>query len=742
MLCDIGELNWIFSDSKGTGTFLQKIVTMVARHMHAQVCSIYLFDSSTERLMLKATHGLNPAHIDKISLRIGEGLTGMALKELRPICETNSSIHPNYKFFEGSFEEHFESFLAVPILRGIEKIGVLVVQRKNNAPFTDTDIIAMRAVSNQLANIIENARALLSLNGRIGSKQDARKPKLDSFIKAKSASAGYALGNIVVEEKNKAFAYFKTRRFTTDYSLDDFEKAITYTTRQLESFQEHVEEQLSDVASLIFAAHLLLLQDEQFVGTIRRLIHEGNNPPEATMRVASRYIDLLSSNENPYFREKADDIKDLALRIIHNLTAAEKKEGNYTNRIVIARELLPSDILKISIEGALGVILVGGGVTSHLSILARSLHMPLIIADVAQLLDLPQSTLILMDGELGNIFINPDKNIITTFQEREKAREHSCSIRHKAKAQTYTRDNTRIHILSNINLLTDLQAAQQLGCEGIGLYRSEFPFIIRNNFPSEEEQYVVYRKLVKGMPGKPMTFRTLDIGGDKVLSYYDWFKEQNPFLGMRSIRFTLNKKDVFIQQLRAILRAGHDADLKIMFPMISSLDEMQAARALVNQCLEQLSREKVKYNKKPHIGMMVEIPSVIELIDEFAQLVDFFSIGTNDLIQYLLAVDRTNEKVSYLYLPHHPAVLRAMNRIVSAAHSNETPVSVCGDMAHDPHYIPFLLGIGVTSFSVDPVFIPAVQTSVQSTSLKEAQSVAGNLLRASEISVIENFLNI
>ncbi len=742
LLCDIGELNWIFSDSKGTGTFLQKIVAMVARHMHAQVCSVYLFDPAKNKLVLKATFGLNPTHIDKIELKHGEGLTGMALKELRPICESNSSAHPNYKFFNGSFEENYESFLAVPMLRGIEKIGVLVVQRKQDFPFTETDIIAMRAVSNQLANIVENARALLSLNSKTENSLEKVEPALEKFLKGKIASTGFAYGQITVEEKNKALANFRTKQYSRVYTLEEFEKAISHTMHQLEAFQEHVEEQLSDVASLIFAAHLLFLQDEQFIGAIRQLIMEGFNPPDAILSVGLKYIDLLSTNENPYFREKADDIKDLTLRIMHNMISGENTLGNYRDRIVVARELLPSDILKISIEGASGVILVGGGVTSHLSILARSLRMPMVIADNSRLLKLPETTRILMDGELGNIYINPNREIIATFEIRDKARKHSRAVRGRGKNRIFTQDNVRIQLLSNINLLTDLQAAQELGCEGIGLYRSEFPFIIRNNFPSEQEQYVVYRKLVEGMPKKPIVFRTLDIGGDKVLSYYDSFKEQNPFLGMRSIRFTLNKRDVFIQQLRAILRAGFDADLRIMFPMISSLDELHSARALVDDCIRQLGCEGDRFNNKPQIGMMVEIPSVIELIDEFAHVVDFFSIGTNDLIQYLLAVDRTNEKVSHLYLPHHPAVLRAMDRIVKAAVENDTPVSVCGDMAHNSQYLPFLIGIGLKSFSIDPFFIPSVQKKIEGIDTEQARNLAKSVLQTAEISKIEKILEL
>jgi phosphotransferase system enzyme I (PtsP) len=305
---------------------------------------------------------------------------------------------------------------------------------------------------------------------------------------------------------------------------------------------------------------------------------------------------------------------------------------------------------------------------------------------------------------------------------------------------TTTKDGKRITLFANINLLADLKLARHLHAEGIGLYRTEFPFMIRSDFPSEEEQFVIYHKVVEQMRGKVITFRTLDMGGDKVLSYYSNTKEQNPFMGMRAIRFSLQNTVIFSQQLRAMLRAGVDADLHIMFPMIASLDEFEQARQIVFECMGALQYEGIQHNQRPRIGMMIELPSVLDLLDDLAREVDFFSVGTNDLVQYLLAVDRTNEKVAALYQPYHPAVLRALKKIVDAARRHGKKVSICGDMAHDEQFIAFLVGIGFDILSVNPLSLPKVQKVITQLNENEAQRNAQIMLSMSKAADIARLL--
>ncbi|MBN1510323.1 MAG: phosphoenolpyruvate--protein phosphotransferase, partial [Sedimentisphaerales bacterium] len=477
----------------------------------------------------------------------------------------------------------------------------------------------------------------------------------------------------------------------------------------------------------------MILKDREFIGKITQRIEGGDNAPAAVAGVATDYMRGLLASNNAYMREKINDIEDLAVRLINNLVREGEEASVYKDHVVVTQGLFPSDLLKLASEGARAIVLVGGGITAHISILARSLGIPMVIVNAYDLLNLSDGTPVLVDAEVGNVFIDPDDSVVERFSSQQRARLTLNEQKLLMKPFTATTDGARMQLLANINLLSDLKLACELDCDGVGLYRTEFPFLIRTTFPTEAEQYVIYRKLVESMTDKPVTFRTLDAGGDKILSYYHDIQEQNPALGMRSIRFSLHNKGIFVEQLRAILRAGVGADLRIMFPMISSVDEFQQAREAVYEAIEQLEKQGIEHHEKPKLGIMVELPSVVDLIGDFAREVEFFSIGTNDFIQFMLGVDRTNESVADFYLPHHPAVLRALNRIVHNVLEHGREISVCGDMAHQPQYLPFLLGIGVRAFSVDPTYLLRTQQVITSTSLGYAQSLARSVLAQSRI---------
>jgi len=734
LICDVGELSGLFEDAATLGVFLQKIVEMIAKHMQSDVCSIYLFDDQAQELILKATKGLNPASIDVVRLRLGEGLTGMALQEMRPICEKNASSTPGYRYFPEIGEEAYESFLAVPIFRGQMRVGVVVIQNAQKNSFNEEDIKVFRAITSQLANSIETTKVLMDLNvQRTAGKRivDVRSLKL---VKGKVGSQGLAFAEAIVWGDDSADLEGYVGESDKAYSLEDFHHAISLTERQLEDLQEHIETKLEDGASLIFAAQILMLKDPSFVGAIEKLINEGQNDAvKAVVQTIRHYVDMFERLSYPHLKEKKQDVRDVGRRLLDNLRGFCENKTGHNKKIVIARELFPSEILKLSSQDVAGIILLSGGITSHLSILSRSLQLPLIIADEEALLGIEPRTPILMDAEQGNIYVDPAQDMIDSFHKREEERQKSASLKHFVKESTATKDGTKIQLLANINLLGDLKLACAYKAEGVGLYRTEFPFMIRSSFPSEEEQFVVYRKLVEGMSGKEVTFRTLDIGGDKVLSYYSYDKEENPFLGMRSIRFSLKHKDIFVQQLRAILRAGQDADLRIMFPMISSLDEFLEAKAIVEECIVDLQKEQIPCQSNPKIGMMIELPAVLEIIDALAREADFFSIGTNDFVQYLLAVDRTNEKVAEHYLPEHPSVLRALKKVVKAAQEYKKEVTVCGDMAHEQRYIPYLMGIGIRKFSLDAGYIPAIQSFIESVNLREIEQQTKQLMAQDRI---------
>ena len=744
LLCNIGELNHLFRESASIESFLQRIVVLVTEHMKSDVCSIYLYDEDSDELVMKATEGLNPDSIDHVRMKLGDGLTGKALKELRPICVSRASKETDFKVFVGCGEEPFENFLAIPILRGIERIGVLVLQRKKRRRFIEDDVMACKAVASQLANIVENARFIMAMHAPVQEQRQTSSQTWGNsdlgFIRGKAASEGFAYSTAYVLDKKRTFSSLLKRSFDRMHSIEEFNTALSLTEDQLETLQKQVEEKLSDAASLIFASHLLILKDKQFVGVMRTMIAEGANPPGAIIEISKQYIDTFASSSNFIIREKVQDVEDLAVRLVSNLAGESEGLEGYGSHIVIAREIFPSDLLRMSSEDVKGIVLVCGGATSHLSILARSLQIPMVIANRQELTYIEAGTNILVDADSGNVYVDPAEDVVESFRQRQQTRATVAD--EVAEVETNTKDGTHINLMANINLLTDLKLAKRFHSQGIGLYRTEFPFIIRSDFPSEEEQYVTYRKLIEAMGEKPVTFRTLDIGGDKVLSYYHDAHEQNPTMGMRSIRFSLQNKNVFTEQIRAILRAGVGADLRIMFPMISSVDEFIEARDVTRDCSENLSTEGIEHNEKPLIGLMAELPSVAEIAVDLAREADFFSIGTNDFVQFALGVDRTNENVESFYVPHNPAILRAFARIVSGAVEQNIPVSVCGDMAHEEQYIPFLLGIGVDTLSVDPAFTPRVQRSISELDMDKVRELTARVLKASTISEAARLLGI
>ncbi len=740
LICNIAELAGLFEKSTSLQDFLKATVNIVADHMKAEVASIYLFDNQENKLTLRATRGLELNANQSVSLTLGEGITGLALKELRPICVERGKHHPNFKLFPDLNEESFEAFLAVPILRGIERLGVIVVQHITPGYFDDHDITALRAIAAQLANTIESVQLLLSIQNATAISSNDNDVAMPAFFKGKCASAGVALGKAAIIDAPNIDNLLEEADLTSSHTMDDFNQTLVLTEAQLEELQQKLEKDMSDVAALIFSAHLLFLKDDKFSGTIRSNIRQGMTPRNAIVNVVNHYIQVFSKSSNLRLREKVHDIKDLGHRLLHNLSEPASKTSDYRGHIIIASEILPSDMLRLGAQNVEGIVLLGSGVTAHVSILARSTRTPMIIIDDSHILKIRENTSMLMDAEQGMLYIEPKKDVIAEYHKLEQSQKEAMRIA-SMHEQTQTTDKVRIRLFANVNLLSDVKMASRLKAEGIGLYRSEFPFIVRNDFPSEEEQYLIYRKIVDLMPEREITFRTLDIGGDKMLSYYAHVDESNPFLGLRAIRFSLRNKDIFSDQLRAMLRAGLDATVRIMFPLISSVDDFLEAREVVRECQDDLSRKDIPFGENVALGVMIELPSAVEIAEDLAQEADFLSIGTNDLIQYLLAVDRTNEQVSSFYLAHHPAVLRSIAKVAAAGEKYGKDVSICGDLAADNEFIPFILGVGIRKLSVNSYALPKVQNTIESVNLVEAQQLAREVLNMGRVSQIAEYLH-
>ena len=727
LLYDIGELTAALRANPEVPQLLNRVVEKICEHLSAEVCSIYFYDEATRELVLKATKGLNPDAIEKVRMACGSGLVGATLEGMEPICEGDAPRNPRFKYFEEAREEAFRSFLAVPIQLGEKRIGVMVIEHSEPDYFDAGDVRSLRAVATQLAGVLENARLVMKMRSQDGTL--ARGEDLaPGFVRGQAASPGIAYGMAVVFDRSHVRLLERAGAFGG--TEEDFHRAMVLTNQQLEKLQERIAERLPESAALIFMAHLMILKDAQFTGRILALIRDGIPATQAVREVARHYIGLFGASTNAYLQDKVKDIEDLAGRLLKNLTGQSwDDQGLYERQVVIAPALYPSEVLKFAAEGAAGIVLISGGVSSHVSILARSLSLPLVIAGYPGLLDVAQDTPVLMDAEQGNVYVNPDQEIVTRFEVRNLARKTATEHAGAMLPETRTKDGQRVYLRANINLLSELETARELKAEGIGLYRTEFPFLIRTAFPSEEDEYRVYRRLCDGMPGSVVTFRTLDIGGDKLPSYWENTGEPNPQLGLRSIRFSLSHPEQFRQQVRAILRAGADSQaLRIMFPMIMSLDEFYQVRAILDDILRSLADEGTPHHATPAVGVMIEVPAVVEIIDDLAGAVDFLSIGTNDLVQYLLGVDRMNALVAYAYRPEHPAVLRTLKRLSDAARKAGKEISVCGEMANDRDLLPFLLGVGIRHLSVDPHHLPVLQRRIGAITTEGARTYAERLL--------------
>ncbi len=740
LLCDIGEIASILSETSDIYDFLSRAVDLVARHLDADVCSIYLYDDKEKELVLRATKGLNPSAVGVVKMKPGEGLVGWAFESFTELCEGNAQKNPRFKYFIEADEDDYHSFICVPIRRGVERIGALTVQRREFDWFDDFDVRALKAAASQLAGSLENIRLLMEIR-QVGEAQAPVSEQKVNRIAGTPASVGYAFGPVTVLRKNRSLLMFKRSEGDKDCTKEDFLRAVERTHHQLKSLEEGFAERLPESASLIFTAHFLILRDRSFTGEMEALINQGTSPMEAVKSVAGTYIAMFNESPHAYMQEKALDVEDLAIRILSNMAHHADVSDEPVKKVVAAAELFPSDILKLASGEALGIILVGGGIASHVAILSRSLRIPLVIADDKSLLDLEENTPVLVDADQGNIYVNPSEETVRLFEGQAATRKSASARSVWMTDTTASADGTRITLLANINLLAEMSTALTLKTEGIGLYRTEFPFLIRPTFPSEAEQYVIYKKLFDTMGERPVTIRTLDAGGDKALTYSNAPKEENPELGLRSIRFSLLYRETFENQIRAILRASVGRpNARMMFPLISSVDELIEAKRIVKECADSLVKDGMEFNSQIAIGMMIELPSVIETVDRFAEEADFFSIGTNDFVQYMLAADRTNKMVSSYYLPHHPSVLRGLAKIAVAAKKRGIDVSVCGEMAHDERYLPFLLGIGIRTLSIDPQFLPDVQGVISRINLDNAEAQTQKLLEQTSIKEVAAIL--
>jgi len=739
LICSVRELTSIFKQKANFGGLLNLVVKLIAKHIKTQSCSIFLLDEVENNLVLRATSGLNSDFIGKTRLNIGDGITGRSYSERKPINIASGSDNPDFKYIPGLMEEKYESILAIPIIYHNKAFGAILMEDSRTGYYTEHDIRALTTIAAQLATFLENAKALLELKRGIKEHLNTPGPLERSFYKGKSISSGIALGKSIFISHSVKSKHLQAENRNYGETLQAYETSLNRTIEQLENLQMQMDENLSEAGSLIFASHLLMVSDDDFSGTIRDLVKSGERPSDAIIKVVNEYIDLFSKSGNSNIQEKIIDIQDLGHRLLRNLIEETIEEGDYSGQIIIAKTMLPSELIKLAAQHTEGFVLYGVGVTSHISILARSLDIPVIFLAENDFFAMQDEQMIVIDGYQGIVLVNPEPGLIEKYLNNMSLGKSELPVDVGEYLENCTTsDGIKIKIQANINILSDSNNAIKYKAEGSGLYRSEFLFLIRNDFPTEEEQLLIYQRLLNKIPD--VVFRTIDIGGDKILGTIDQ-NELNPSLGLRALRYSLKHIDDFKVQLRALLRAGSERELKILFPLVTGVDDFKKAKEILLQVMQELGKEGIPYNSKPKIGAMIELPSIVYMIDEITKIADFISIGTNDLTQYILGIDRTNDKVSDLYIPHHPSVLRAISKVAESALSNKCPISVCGDTAADPDMLEFFIGLGIRSFSVDPQIIQFVRREIMQMSRGDAKDFVTQALSKDTVKEIEDLFS-
>lgn len=554
---------------------------------------------------------------------------------------------------------------------------------------------------------------------------------MSTLISGIAASSGIAIA--------KAYRLIEPELSVEKRTVEDveaeisrFKEAIQKSTAELEIIRNKAEQDLGADKAAIFDAHLLVLSDPELLSPVQDKIQsEKVNAESSLQEIAGMFISMFEQMDNEYMKERAADIRDVTKRVLSHLLGIHIPNPSMIAEevIIIAEDLTPSDTAQLNPFYVKGFTTDIGGRTSHSAIMARSLEIPAVVGAKTVTASIENGDMIIIDGLNGEVHINPTPELVKRYEEIQK--NYASQKAEWAKLvheETVTKDGHQVELAANIGTPKDLQGVHKNGGEGIGLYRTEFLYMGRTEMPSEEEQFEAYKTVLEGMAGKSVVVRTLDIGGDKELPYLQLPKEMNPFLGYRAIRLCLNEQEIFRTQLRALLRASIYGNLKIMFPMIATLTEFREAKAVLEEVRQELLEKDIPVAEKIEIGIMVEIPSTAVMADVFAKEVDFFSIGTNDLIQYTMAADRMNERVSYLYQPYNPAILRLVKMVIDAAHKEGKWAGMCGEMAGDEVAVPILIGLGLDEFSMSATSILKARSLIRKLSLEEMKKLSEEVL--------------
>ncbi|MEN8169526.1 MAG: phosphoenolpyruvate--protein phosphotransferase [Pseudomonadota bacterium] len=729
MLDTLRSIVQAVNDARNLEQALSIIVSRVKGEQAVDVCSIYLSNQETGDLVLMASDGLQPDSIGAVRLANNQGLVGLVAERAEPFNLDNATEHSSYRYFAETGEEHYYGFLGVPIIHHRQVLGVLVLQQRSKHRYDEDVVTFVVTIAAQLAGAIAHAEVSGGIDALASSKT------LEALsLKGLPGAPGVAIGRAVVLRGNVDIGTVPDKKVEdTAAEKKRFLQAVKAVKLEVREMVENMGEALPTADSALFDAYLMMLESHSLIQPILEGIAAGNWAPGALRETASEHIRIFREMEDPYLRERAEDIRDLSRRLLLQLEqkSTQGKRVRYPrNTILVGEEISASMLAEIPPKSLAGVVSVRGSTTSHTAILARALGIPAVMG----VDELPVARVgereVIVDGYAGRVYINAPGTIKREYRRLLKEEQELAEgLQELRELPAESEDGFRVPLYANTGLVSDIAPSLNSGAEGVGLYRTEFPFMIRERFPGEESQIKLYRQVLEAFHPLPVTMRTLDVGGDKALPYFP-IVEDNPFLGWRGIRITLDHPEIFITQIRAMLIANAGmGNLQLLLPMIASLDEFSDACALILRAHAELLEEGLELPFPP-IGAMVEVPSIIYQIDQLAERADFLSIGSNDLTQYLLAVDRNNPRVAELYDSLHPSVLRAIKIVVDAAKKQKKPVSICGEMAGDPMAALLMLGMGVNSLSMASSSLASIKWVIRSFSRRRARNLLKKALMA------------
>jgi len=706
---------------------LDVLVHSVREATGTEVCSVYLLDDRTERLVLMANEGFNAESIGVVSMTFNEGLVGLCASREEPINLQDAASHARYRYFPETGEERYNAFLGVPIMHRRKVLGVLVVQQRENRRFDEGEVAFMVTLSAQLSGVVAHAKVM----GQMEVMRGARATTTQTF-QGITGATGVTLGRAVVLYPPADLEQVPDRAVEdVDTELALLRDALEAVREDVRALDDRMADSLMPEERALFDVYLRMLDDNALGGEIAERIEAGNWAQGALREVIDEHMQNFALMEDPYLRERMSDVRDLGLRLLARLQEQESEETREfpENSILVGEDISTAMLLEAPLDRVCGVVSATGAANSHMAIVARALGIPTVVG----VSDLPVTSMddaeMIVDAYLGRVYVQPSRVLRKRYKDIIKEEQQlTAGLDAYKQKEAVTPDGHAVSLCVNTGLMADVARAKDRGAEGVGLYRSEIPFMLRERFPGEEEQRQIYRQQLEAFAPKPVTMRTLDIGGDKDLPYFP-IEEDNPALGWRGIRITLDHPEIFMVQVRAMLKAATGLNnLQILLPMVTSVSEVEDAVALIHRAVEELREEQEYEVTLPRIGVMIEVPATIIQIADLARHVDFVSIGSNDLTQYLLAVDRNNSRVAELYSAYHPAVLRAVRYVVNEVHRAGKTVSICGEMAGDPGTAILLMAMGFDTLSMSASNLLKVRKAICHTPMERARALLERVL--------------